>query len=409
MSVDSSPESIWSNKQFRKLFASVSITSLGGWFDIFAIQIIFAYSWHASPMLVGFLFVAYVAPGMILGQFAGVLADRYNKKSLLIRTQIVCGVLTVFLLLSPYPYLSLGIVVVRSCIETFWGPAQGAFLKEVVPPQMLLKANAVISSMSSLAKIIGPLLGAAIIAYAKPQFCLLITAIGFFISAATTYFIAYKPEAIQSVPLHIRQFFKELSEGWRIILRSKMLRSSCLIFLVCLFFAMLIEGQVSIFLREIAPHQPDLLGHLMAVSGLGALLAGIGLSKKAQIVSYRIHFGTSIILLGFGYVGLSGYLSVYESALLLYLLFFVGGVGLGWLVVVYSFVMQHFTGQALMGRVGGISASIQCGAMVSGPLIGGALMHLFKGEYVFGSIGILLMLFGLGVACLKWTPESAVV
>ena len=48
-----------------------------------------------------------------------------------------------------------------------------------------------------------------------------------------------------------------------------------------------------------------------------------------------------------------------------------------------------------MGRVGGISASMQCGAMVAGPVVGGALMSVYQGEYVFGSIGILLILLGL--------------
>ena len=301
---------IWHSAQFRKLFASASITSLGGWFDIFAIQIIFAYSWHASPILLGFLFVAYVAPGLVLGQFAGVLADRYNKKKLLIYTQIICGLLTFLLLLSPNPYLSIGIVLIRSSIEIFWGPAQGAFLKEVVLSEHLLKATALFSSISNLAKIVGPLLGAGIVAYAKPQYCLLITALGFLISAWITYAIHYKPEPVEYVPLHIRQFFKELGEGWSIILRSKILLHSFMIFLTCLLLGVLIEGQMVIFLREIAPHKAYLLGHIMAMSGAGSLLAGIYLSQRESLDSYGIHFGVSIMLMGFGYLGLSGYVSM---------------------------------------------------------------------------------------------------
>lgn len=99
--------SIWKNKQYTKFFCSFTLSNIGDWFDFFALQIIFAHQFMASPMVLSSLLVIYMAPMAFLGMFSGIIADRFNKKIILISTDILSGLATIGLILSPNMYISL--------------------------------------------------------------------------------------------------------------------------------------------------------------------------------------------------------------------------------------------------------------------------------------------------------------
>ena len=59
MTINEEPHSLslWKNARFSRFFASMSMSNLGDWLDIFALQIIFVHAFHASPMTMGLLAV----------------------------------------------------------------------------------------------------------------------------------------------------------------------------------------------------------------------------------------------------------------------------------------------------------------------------------------------------------------
>lgn len=77
------------NKTFRKLFIAYGFSTMGDWFDFIAVTILLGFVWKADPMTMALLPIAYAAPGILLGQFAGVLADRVKKVKLMMVTDLI--------------------------------------------------------------------------------------------------------------------------------------------------------------------------------------------------------------------------------------------------------------------------------------------------------------------------------
>jgi MFS transporter, DHA3 family, macrolide efflux protein len=160
--------SVWANREYLKFFSSFTIGNIGDWFDLFALQIIFARHFDANPMALALLMVVYMAPLALFGAFAGVIADRLNKKNLLIVTDFLSGVLTIGLIFSGNIALSLVLVFIRSSIVSLNGPVQQAALKYIVPEDQLLAASSYNALVFQLCRVTGPLLGGIIVAFYAP-------------------------------------------------------------------------------------------------------------------------------------------------------------------------------------------------------------------------------------------------
>lgn len=150
---------LWKNFRFTRFFASMTISNFGDWLDIFALQIIFVHDFHASPMTMGLLAFLYFIPAILLGPFAGVVADRYSKRNVMVITDILSAGLTIGLVLSQNTMIALIFILMRSSIASLNSPTQQAYIKLVVPTEKLLQASSYTTISFQLSKILGPILG----------------------------------------------------------------------------------------------------------------------------------------------------------------------------------------------------------------------------------------------------------
>ncbi|WP_053583827.1 MFS transporter [Lysinibacillus contaminans] len=97
--------SIWRNGNFIKFFSANTLANLGNWFDFVGVLILFRYTWKADPMLIALIPIMYAIPSILLGQFAGVFADRRNKRKILIYSNWFRAVSTLLLVFTPTPCL----------------------------------------------------------------------------------------------------------------------------------------------------------------------------------------------------------------------------------------------------------------------------------------------------------------
>ncbi|MCP4474021.1 MAG: MFS transporter [Gammaproteobacteria bacterium] len=175
--------SIWHNSDFVKFFLSFTIGNLGDWFDFFALQIIVVHRFGGSPVEVSLLIVVYMLPFALFSVFSGIVVDRFNKKWLLFFTDFFSGLLTLGMIFAPKMIILMPLIFIRSTISNFNSPSQQAAVKQLVLPQQLLKASAYSAIAFQLCRILGPLLGAVVIAHYSARFCLSINAVSFFVSA----------------------------------------------------------------------------------------------------------------------------------------------------------------------------------------------------------------------------------
>lgn len=372
-----------------RLLSSFAISNTGDWLDIFALQAIFAYHWHVSPLLLSALVIIYFGPSILFSQIAGVVADRVNKLYLMISADVICCALTVAIILSDNPFLALVFVALRSVIANFNSPAQQALLKQITKKENLLQVTSLYSTMSQLAKIAGPLIGAVVVAYSSPYVCLWMNAVSFIIAA----FLLIKEDFWQAARAVVtstkknNSYFSAWFEGWSVVFKNKTIFFGAITFFTIMFLLIGAEAQMSIFSRHIASKTPELLGRIIGISGIGSLLMSMALSMKKELKGYVGLLSGGAFLMGVGYFGM-GFYQLEWTRVGLYFFAFVQGAGMGAAVIGYTYLIRMETPQQFMGRISGISSSLQGVAMVIGPLLSGFAALVFGVAAVFQIVGV---------------------
>jgi DHA3 family macrolide efflux protein-like MFS transporter len=388
--------SIWKNRTFMRMFSAYSLSMTGQYFDMIAMAILFAYVWQADPVIIAMVPVVYAIPHVLFGQFAGILADRWKKINVMITADIVVVVLTILLIFAPNPWWALPILMMRATATVFHFPAQQALVRQVVEEKNLLKAVTLNGTVNQLSKVIGPFLGASIAAATSPQICLLINAIAFLLSALILFTIRkVKDEQpiVESNPQE-NTFMQSWSKGWQIVLKSRVLMVSFIFTLIGFIAIQLVDAQFPVLLREIAPERAELVGWLTSSFGLGALCVVVLLNRLKEIKSYGWILGGSILLIGVGFTWI-GMLKPGMNSLWYLGGGFVGGSGVGFFSVGFSYLLQKETPKDAIGRVSGIYNSVAGVILIIAPMIGGFLVSTIGPTFVFQMIGVVIGTIGI--------------
>jgi MFS family permease len=156
------------NRPLAQLLAGEFISSIGDWLYLVAILIL-VYEVSNDPLVLGIVGAARVMPYVFLSIPAGILADRYDRRLILLVTDVARGLLMLVmaaLVATNAPLVTIvGLAVVATCFSTFFGPAIGAYLPSLVADEEQLgPANSAWSTLDNLAFVIGPAIGGLLIA-----------------------------------------------------------------------------------------------------------------------------------------------------------------------------------------------------------------------------------------------------
>jgi DHA3 family macrolide efflux protein-like MFS transporter len=367
-----SQQSVWLDVRFLKFFLASTIGNIGDWFDLFALQIIFANELNGSSVDISMLMTVYMLPGLIFGLFAGVLVDRFKKRSLLVLTDLLSGVMTVLVIYSHAIDLILLLIFVRGCLGALNSPAQQAFIKFLVEGKKLMQASALMSISFQISRVIGPFLGAFLLIYFHPQLCLWLNAASFFLSAILIISIHFT----ENISFHVDRlrfsFFRELRETLHVLLGLKRLLWVILYMLTALLLVMVAESQMVLLLRHFFPNDHAMLGRVMAISAVGSVISGVYLSKK-ESSHEQILLAVSFLILAFAYL-LMGLFRSDWPVLLFYLAAILQGFGLGAILVLYSYIIKQQTPDQHIGKISGFSTMAQGLAFVLGAFLSGYIV-----------------------------------
>ncbi|MDX1417963.1 MAG: MFS transporter [Candidatus Promineifilaceae bacterium] len=132
------------NPNYRNLWLGTVVSRLGDWFNLIASAELIA-NLTDSGLALSSLFLARFLPSIILSPFAGVLADRYNRRNILIITDVLRALTVLAFLLVRSPaqvWLFYLLTVLQFSLSALFEPARSAVLANVVPSDELVKANA---------------------------------------------------------------------------------------------------------------------------------------------------------------------------------------------------------------------------------------------------------------------------
>ncbi|PJF46291.1 MAG: MFS transporter, partial [Candidatus Thermofonsia Clade 3 bacterium] len=208
------------NRNFRNLWLARVVSNLGDWFNLLASAALIAHLSGAGTAI-SFLFLARFLPLFVMSPFAGVLADRYERRTLLIWTDILRAVVVLGFLLVDRPeriWLLYLLTVLQFMLSAVFTPAQQSYLPAVVDREDLVTANALDSFTWSTMLALGALLGGVATAFLGVQAAFLLDALTFLVSAWFLAHVTVRSRAQASAQdgrSAVRRAFVEIVEGMR--------------------------------------------------------------------------------------------------------------------------------------------------------------------------------------------------
>lgn len=173
------------NRQYRWLWFSQVISLTGDWFNLIATTTLIA-KLSGSGLAISGLFVARMLPPFLLGPVVGVVADRFDRKKILIAADLLrAAVVPGFLLVRTERdlWLLYAIIIVQLSISSFFEPARSAMMPAIVSRKNLVTANALDSTTWSTMLAVGAALGGVATALLGITAAFLIDAVTFLLSA----------------------------------------------------------------------------------------------------------------------------------------------------------------------------------------------------------------------------------
>ena len=204
------------NKRFRLLWIGQVVSLLGDWFDLIASAALIA-ALTQSGSAVGGLFVVRMLAPFIVSPFAGVAADRFNRKHLLIATDLLRGC-TVLGFLLVHTANDIWLVYTLSALQLglsgFFFPARNAILPDITSRSELGAANAISSTTWSVMLAFGAALGGLVAGSWGYYPAFVIDAVTFFISAIVISRIVYdRPPALEGSARTVRAALRQYFDG----------------------------------------------------------------------------------------------------------------------------------------------------------------------------------------------------
>jgi dTMP kinase len=429
------------NRGFRNLTLATLSSAVGDWMGFFAIITLTADilgPGNAALFAVSGVMVARVLPSLFLGTVAGVLVDRWDRKRVLIATDLGRGLV---MALIPFTNEVVTLVLATLIIEvlsSLFAPAKDAVFPSLVKRSELVLANQ-INLMSTYGTLpVGALMNAALTALAvslAPEGSFLAErpiALPIWVNAAS-YWVSAPLLARLVIPPSARYGrsaasvdgvdqpgpWEQLKEGFRFIARQPVIRS-LIIGVMVAFAAAGVVISVGEFFARVLNSGPSGFGVLVGLVGIG-LIAGLALTAPlSQRVPAERLFAPGIGLAGVSLLVIAVMPSLGWAAVPALLM----GVGAGVSFIVGYTVLQQRAGDDIRGRTfaafnSGVRVAL-FGATVAVPLFVGAIgrerpsfEELPDGstalvyEYAFGGIRISLLLAGaLAVAGAVWTGRA---
>src|SRR5258708_118828 len=174
------------NHDFRRLFVGQLVSQTGDWFNSVALFTLLL-RLSGSGEAVGYVLIIKLLPSFFVGPLAGVVADRFNRKTIMIIADVARGILVLGFLLVRSPdqvWLVYALAGVEIAIATFFEPAKSAAIPGIVSRDELISANGLSSASWSVTLALGAALGGVVTEVFGSDTAFIVDSISFFVSAA---------------------------------------------------------------------------------------------------------------------------------------------------------------------------------------------------------------------------------
>jgi MFS family permease len=385
------------HRNYRLFFGGQLVSLVGTWMQSVAQSWLVLQLTH-DPFMLGVVAAAQFVPVMVFGLFGGLVADQWPKRRTLMVTQTSAMVLAfvLFGLTATHTvqvWLILVLAVLLGITNAVDMPTRQAFAVEMVGKDDIANAVALNSAIFNGARVIGPAVAGLAIAAFDISIAFFVNGLSFL--AVIVAYSLMRHEDLRMPPRMdrpktFRAVVDNLAEGLRYVRRTELVfLPTVVIFLVATFgmnFTVLVPALTEGVLHSDAAGY----GFLMAASGVGSLVAALGIAFSGRNRPLAIGLGT--IALGVASIGL-GLSTSFALTMLGMLVVGLGGIAMA---ATANTTIQLTVPDGLRGRVMSVYTTVFAGSAPIGGLLMGFIASRFGvGEaFVFG--GFVCTIVGVG-------------
>jgi MFS transporter, DHA3 family, macrolide efflux protein len=359
---------IFANRIVLAIMTSNFLLQLGIWVRNFAILLYVTEITNNDPVYVSLISVAEFAPIFIFSFIGGTFADRWKPKLTMVWCDLLSalsiGVVLLTLIYGSWQTIFFA-TLVSAILSQFSMPSAMRLLKQHVPGEQLQSVMAMFQSLMAIFMVIGPVIGALV--YQKFGIYTSIGVMGtmFLLSGLVLMFL---PRDMEKAKTEVESNFKkELADGFRYVMSSKILKSMGGVFAVCGLAVGLISPLMIFVTIENLGMNKDFLQWLLMANGAGMLVGGgvvFAISKKIspqKLLAIGI-FASMIFTIGIGWS---------TSIPLTILLQVLNGMFFPCIHIGINTLILKNSEEAFVGRVNGVLTPLFMGMMVIGMSVSG--------------------------------------
>lgn len=367
------------NRNLQLLFGGQVVSSFGDWLYVLALGIL-AYEITGSATVVAVLTFARLLPYAVLLPFSGILADRGNRKVLMISADVgrsACMFGLLFAGSEGTLWIAYPLVFVATAFSSLFQPAMSSVLPAIVgDEEKLVEANSIWAQMDSVSFVLGPALGGMLALLGAPELAFVINGVTFLVSAVTLLFVRIPPRETPETAEDDQEegWLAETLAGFRFLFRENegVLAALTISFVGLTFVGGGIWTLILVLSEESFGLGTEGSGFLNSAYGAGGVVGGLAAGYLASKIRLgpAVIWSTAVSSVVFLFLGVS------PAGVLPFLILFVVGVLDTVVDVNGTTVIQTGTPEELLGRVFGAFEAVLILAMLAGALIVGPLIVL---------------------------------
>jgi len=373
------------NPDYARLWFAQVVSLTGDWFNVIALNTLVSRYTDGSGLAISLLLLARFVPPLVVGPFAGVLVDRFDRKQLLIWSNVLRAVVVLMFLFATTPgtvWLIYTLTVIQFMLSAVFEPGQSAITPSLIHRDDLVTANTLASVTWSVMLALGAVVGGVVSAIFGPAVALVVDAMTFAVAAWLIVPIKLNPP-LPSVELkaETKEESGSLIEGLRYVVAHPATAAVLLVkggnsvgnvdtlatVIATQIFVLGADGQLS-------------LGIIYSVFGLGAILG--------PLLVNRFHDGSvkqlrRLIIVGFIFSTL-GWLFLGSASVFIVALIGMGiramGGSMNW--TYSSVIIQKTVPDRYLGRVFSLDFAVFQLVTVASTIVHGALVDALGAEKV---------------------------
>jgi MFS family permease len=399
-----------SSRNFRLFFTGQLVSQIGNWVTLVASTLLVLHLTH-NGFAVGLLGAAQFLPVLVLGPFAGLIADRSDKRRLLVFTQTLALLQSLALAaiaFMPHPSVPgiYAVAFVGGIITAFDNPPRRAFVVEMVPERDVNNAVSLNSAMMTGARVFGPALAGLLVTTVGYGWCFAVDAVSYF--AVIAGLVAMRSAELRPSPVPPRGP-GQVREGMRYVRATPELRMVVIVMAIVGTFAFNFNTVIPLFVTRTLHGSDGEFTILFSVISVGSVTGALVMARRS-IVSIRhvmiacLAFGAAMLVMA----------PIPNLATSFPVAFLIGAASIAFMTTSTA-VIQYRAAPEMRGRVLALQTMVFLGSTpIGGPLLG-AIIDLTDARIGVAIGGLsALVAGGYGFAAMRrngstWSHDTRVV